>query len=465
MYVDQFDQQIEDLSWRLTVLQQRTKESPLQQQQLVAESLEELRTALEELQVAQEELRQQNEELAAARQMVEAERQRYQDLFEFAPDGYLVTDASGTIREANRAAASLLNVSQQFLEGKPLAIFVAESERLAFYSELTRLRRENRVQEWQVCLQPHHGDKFDAALTVATVRDRGGKGVALRVCVRDITNRKRDEAGNLLGFSQIMRDMTSRKQAETERKQLEAALRQQAEQLAQANRMKDEFLATLSHELRTPLNSILNWSQLLRTRKFNESTTARALETIERNAKAQFQLIKDLLDVSRIIQGQIRLDVRPVSLVSVIQAAINTVSLAAAAKAIQLEFVLDSSNPSPLLVSGDANRLQQIVWNLLCNAVKFTPEGGRVEVRLERVNSQAQIKVSDTGKGISADFLPYVFDRFRQFDSSLTRSYGGLGLGLAIVRHLVELHGGTVHAESPGEGQGATFTVNLPAKV
>jgi signal transduction histidine kinase len=253
--------------------------------------------------------------------------------------------------------------------------------------------------------------------------------------------------------------MTERKQAETKRKQLEAALRQQAEDLALANRMKDEFLATLSHELRTPLNAILNWSQLLRTRKFNEPTTACALETIERNAKSLFQLVKELLDISHIIQGKIGLDVHPVNLVSVIQAAISTVSCSAQAKAIRIESVLD---PTIGLVSGDANRLQQIVWNLLCNAVKFTHVGGRVEVRLERVNSQAQITVSDTGKGISADFLPYVFDRFRQFDSSLTRSYGGLGLGLASVRHWVELHGGTVRAESPGEGQGATFTVKLP---
>jgi PAS domain S-box-containing protein len=194
MHVDQFDQQIKDFSWRVAVLQQRTQELPLAQQELLAESLEELRTALEELQVAQEALRQQNDELVAGRQVVEAERQRYQDLFEFAPEGYLVTDASGTIWEANRAAAGLLNVSQQLLVGKPLALFIVEPERLAFYSELTRLRGENRVQEWQVCLQPRHGAKIDAALTVVTVRDLQGKGVALRICVRNITARKRIEA-------------------------------------------------------------------------------------------------------------------------------------------------------------------------------------------------------------------------------------------------------------------------------
>jgi len=188
-------------------------------------------------------------------------------------------------------------------------------------------------------------------------------------------------------------------------------------------------------------------------------TTARALEAIERNAKLLSELIEDLLDVSRLIRGKLSLQVCPVNLIPIIQAAIETVQLAAGAKRIQLESVL---NPSLGLVSGDPNRLQQIVWNLLSNAIKFTPEGGKVEIRLECSNSHTQIRVSDTGKGISADFLPYVFERFRQADSTSTRSHGGLGLGLAIVRHLAELHGGTVHVDSPGEGLGAIFTVQLP---
>jgi signal transduction histidine kinase/ActR/RegA family two-component response regulator len=227
----------------------------------------------------------------------------------------------------------------------------------------------------------------------------------------------------------------------------------------QANRLKDEFLATLSHELRSPLNAMLGWLSLLRTRKFDQATTTRALETIERNARAQAQLVEDILDVSRIIRGQLRLNVRPVQLVSVIESAIDTVRPAADAKNIRLQPVFD---PAAGPVSGDSDRLQQIVWNLLTNAVKFTPKGGRVQIRLERINSHVEITVTDTGQGIDPKFLPYVFERFRQADSSITRSYGGLGLGLAIVRHLVELHGGTIHAESQGEGQGATFTVKLP---
>lgn len=263
----------------------------------------------------------------------------------------------------------------------------------------------------------------------------------------------RDSAGNLQGFSKIMRDFT-------EHKQLEDALRQRAEDLVEANRLKDEFLATVSHELRTPLNAMLGWARLLRTRKLNEATTARALETIERNAKSQVQLIEDLLDLSRIISGKLRLNVRTVELAPIIELTIDTVRPAVEAKNIRLESVLD-----PLVepIRGDSDRLQQLVWNLLSNAIKFTPEGGRVQVRLERVGSHIQIRVSDTGKGINPDFLPYVFERFRQADATTTRTYGGLGLGLALVRQLVELHGGTVQAESKGEGQGATFTVKLPS--
>ncbi|MEG4628646.1 ATP-binding protein [Microcoleus sp. AR_TQ3_B6] len=229
-----------------------------------------------------------------------------------------------------------------------------------------------------------------------------------------------------------------------------------------ANRAKDEFLSILSHELRTPLNAILGWSAMLRQRTLSQDKVLRALETIERNAKSQAQLIEDILDVSRIITGKLRLQVRPVNLVTVIESAIESVRLAAEAKSIRLQSVLDSQAG---LLLGDANRLQQVVWNLLSNALKFTPKGGRVEIRLERVNSHAEITVSDTGPGISSEFLPFVFDRFRQHDSSTTRSYGGLGLGLAIVRQLVELHGGTVTVVSPGIGQGTTFTVTLPAMI
>ena len=226
-----------------------------------------------------------------------------------------------------------------------------------------------------------------------------------------------------------------------------------------ANQLKDEFLATLSHELRTPLNAILGWSQMLQNRNLSEAETKKALATIERNARSQSQLIDDILDVSRIITGKLRLDVRAVELPTVIMAAVDTARPAAEAKNIRLQTLLD---PQAETLSGDPDRLQQVVWNLLSNAIKFTPKNGRVQVRLERVNSHVEIVVSDTGKGIEPDFLPHVFDRFRQSDGSMTRRHGGLGLGLAIVRQLVELHGGTVSVASDGAEQGSTFIVNLP---
>ena len=268
----------------------------------------------------------------------------------------------------------------------------------------------------------------------------------------------RSAQGELLGHVGTIEDITERKQAEEARAQIifEQAARQEAEA---ANRMKDEFLATLSHELRTPLNSVLGWAGLLRTRKFDEATVARALETIERNAKSQAQLIEDILDVSRIIRGKLSINLRPIKLVPVIESAIESVRPAAEAKTLELTFVFDQSIE---LVSGDPVRLQQIVWNLLTNAIKFTPEGGKIEVRALGAGSHVEIRVIDTGIGIKQDFLPHVFDRFRQADGTTTRTHGGLGLGLAIVRHLVQLHGGTVQVVSEGEGLGSTFTVSLP---
>ncbi len=249
---------------------------------------------------------------------------------------------------------------------------------------------------------------------------------------------------------------------------MERARLYEAEQTAReaaenANRIKDEFLAVLSHELRSPLNPILGWSKLLQTKKLDEKTIPQALKTIERNARLQAQLIEDLLDISRILQGKLSLNIYPVDLASVISAAMETVRLSAEAKSIEMHISLE---PNLGQVLGDSGRLQQVVWNLLSNAVKFTPAGGRVDIRLSSCpnsnSNSALIEVSDTGKGIDPDFLPYVFEYFRQENSSTTRKFGGLGLGLAIVRHLVELHGGTVQVESEGEDQGATFTVRLP---
>jgi PAS domain S-box-containing protein len=261
------------------------------------------------------------------------------------------------------------------------------------------------------------------------------------------------------GICVYLRDITERKRAEQERERLldrESAARKEAEV---ASRTKDEFLSTLSHELRTPLNAIIGWAHLLLSRDLGPTETPQAVEAIRRNAQMQARLIEDMLDVSRIITGKLGLDVQRVDPAAVIAAAVETVKPAADAKEIQLELNLDSE---PGYVLGDPVRLQQIVWNLLSNAVKFTPKNGRTQIELQRLPTQVTIVVRDTGPGIDPEFLPYVFDRFRQADSTSTRRYGGLGLGLAIVRHLTELHGGTVEATNSSNGTGAVFTVTLP---
>jgi PAS domain S-box-containing protein len=271
-----------------------------------------------------------------------------------------------------------------------------------------------------------------------------------------------NSAGTAIRFIGTVLNITEQKRVEAEREQLlqrEQAAREQAEA---ANRIKDEFLAVLSHELRTPLNPILGWASLLQRGGLTPEMTTEAIVTIERNAKLQVQLIEDLLDISRILRGKLSLTVSTVDLSAVIAAALETVRLAAEAKSLQIQTTIA---PNVGWVNGDAGRLQQVVWNLLSNAVKFTPTGGQIKVTLAQVGSDAQIQVTDNGKGIHPDFLPHVFDHFRQEDSATTRKFGGLGLGLAIVRQIVELHGGRVEAASLGEGQGAMFTVKIPVSL
>jgi PAS domain S-box-containing protein len=260
-----------------------------------------------------------------------------------------------------------------------------------------------------------------------------------------------DASGKLCSILSLVLDVT-------ERRRLERELREHAEQLARANRLKDEFLATLSHELRTPLNAILGWSRIVATSGVSEDLQNRGLQAIARNAKAQTRLIEDVLDLSRIVTGTFRLDVRPVDVGAAIESALESIRPAAEAK----EVAIDMSLETPMRVAADPGRLQQVMWNLLSNAVKFTSRGGRVEVLTRHADGQVEIEVRDTGMGISGDFLPHVFERFTQADSSSTREHGGLGLGLAIVRHIVELHGGTVRAASDGIGTGSVFVVRLP---
>src|SRR5262245_18404336 len=279
--------------------------------------------------------------------------------------------------------------------------------------------------------------------------------------------------GNHRGFAQITRDVTNWRHAEGEVRELRAdmearvrdrttALATANEELVEANRMKDDFLATLSHELRTPLTAAFGWLQLLLAGDVEEGEQRRGLQVIDRNLRSQIRLIDDLLNISHIVAGKVRLDLREVDALQIISTAVDSIRPAAEEKNIDLQFLPDRS--MAIHAIADGARLHQVVWNLLANAVKFTPPDGRIEVKLERSERRFILRISDTGEGIPHEFLPYVFDRFRQADSSQARKHGGLGIGLSLVRQLVELHGGAVYAESPGKGKGATFTVWLPLR-
>ncbi|MEH1975320.1 MAG: response regulator [Nostoc sp.] len=372
----------------------------------------------------------------------------WQTTFDSMNDGVSLVDREGIIMRCNRAMMQLfckpsheiLGYAHHELMGAKLGI-----------GDGTCFRRAKETHQRQI-LEFQSQERWFAK-TIDPVIDGDGTLTGAVFILSDITERKRAEA--------LLQEQNDRLN------QLMISLQQQTEQAQQANRIKDEFLAVLSHELRSPLNPILGWARILQKNHQDAAKTQYALETIERNAKLQAQLIEDLLDVSRILQGKLSLNTVPVGLTFTIKAALETVRLAAEAKSIQIQTIFE---PNVGQVLGDSSRLQQVVWNLLSNAIKFTSQGGRVEVRLETIKDEVdthsaeytQITVSDTGRGISGDFLPYVFDYFRQADGTTTRKFGGLGLGLAIVRHLVELHGGTVQADSPGEGQGAVFTVKLP---
>lgn len=311
-------------------------------------------------------------------------------------------------------------------------------------------------EEDEVLARIGRGEKVDHFETVRRAKD--GRLLNLSLTVSPV----RDADGRIVGASKVARDITEQKLAERERERLLVAEKVARQDAEAANRMKDEFLAVVSHELRSPLNAITGWASLIGTGKMDDEQTQHAVEIILRNAQTQTQLIADLLDVSAIVAGRMRLNIRPFRLVSVIEAAIEVVRPAADAKSIQLVSLMD---PDAGPIAGDPDRLQQVFWNLLSNAVKFTQKDGKVQIRVQRINSHVEVTVTDTGKGIERNLLPRVFDRFQQGDSTSTREHGGLGLGLAIVRHLVELHGGVVSADSAGAGQGSEFIVRLPMLV
>ena len=366
--------------------------------------------------------------------------ERHRATFENAPLGIAETSPDGVLLRVNEGFCRIVGYSREELEG---GMFQAITHRddLPRNLELFRSLLAGEVPHYEMEKRyvRRDGQIVWAHLFGALVRNRDGTpayGVA------------------------VIQDISERKRAEREREALlerEQGARRQAEE---ASRLKDEFLATVSHELRTPLNAIVGWSAVARMHPLDPNVISRAIETIERNARAQKQLIEDLLDVSRIITGKLRLEIAAVDVRAVIDAALETVKAAAEAKALQVSVEVGADVP---VIVADFTRLQQVVWNLLANAVKFTPPGGQVQVKVTRTGEEVELRVRDSGQGIETEFLPYVFDRFRQQDGSITRRHGGLGLGLAIVRHITELHGGSVSAESDGPGRGATFRVMLPA--
>lgn len=391
------------------------------------------------------EVQHQAAQLAAMNAELKQSEEKFRSLSACSPVGIFLTDTSGKCTYSNPIFQAICGFT------------TAESWHTEFAKLALPEDRDLLLLEWPTCT--HQGQPYSGEFRIYQ-SDRALRWIHIR------TAPMLSDDGNLLGHVGTIEDITERKQAEAVREQFirEHAARQQAEE---ANRMKDEFLAILSHELRTPLNSILGWSRLLVTKNFDEQTRKKALETIERNARSQARLVNDILDVSQIIQGNLRLSIQPVNLQNLIDVTVEAVRPQAQEKSIEITTAL---HPTALRVSGDPERLRQIMANLLSNAIKFTPESGEIEIKLKLIettekaesNQYAQLQVIDRGIGISAEFLPHVFDSFRQGNSTISRPYGGLGLGLAIARHLVELHGGNIKAESEGEGKGATFTIDLP---
>ncbi|MBW4419963.1 MAG: PAS domain-containing sensor histidine kinase [Myxacorys californica WJT36-NPBG1] len=432
-----FDQQIQAVHQRARIMNQAVKELPGEQSQILVDCLEELHVSLEELQVAQEEIREQQISILEAQQTIEAERQRYRELFEFAPDGYLITDRFGTVREANRAAVNLLKVGSKHLIGKPILTFVPEENRQAFRAILNQLPVLSRIQEWEVQLRNREQRLFEAAITVETVRN-DGQTVGLRWLIRDITGRKHAE------------------------EQLHQAQLQNV-QLIEADRLRQQFMATVTHELRTPMNAILGFSDLL-MRQFRAQGQAREITMLERvlkNGHHLLMLIEDILDFSKLQANRLQLTLQAVDVSELMSAIVEELRPLADQKQIELQFCVPSA---PIAIVNDPMRLRQIVINLLSNAIKFT-DIGRVSLEvLELPEGRFAIVVSDTGIGIDTADHSQIFREFWQVNQTNTRSQGGTGLGLSITKALVELMQGTISVESQ-VGVGTTFRAELPRRV
>jgi len=355
-------------------------------------------------------------------------------------DAIVSKSLDGIITSWNHAAERMFGWTSEEAVGKSITMIIPQEMRDEETMILGRLRQGQRIEHFETIRCAKDGRRLNISLSISPVRSQDGQ---------------------IIGASKIARDITERVRIEEEKASLLASERAARERAEAASRAKDEFVAMISHGIRSPLNAILGWSQMLRQGTLDKTATTNALESIERNARAQAQLVSDLLDISRVITGKLRINARPVDITSSLESALESIRPAAEAKQIHIEV---EREPYATVVTGDADRLQQVFWNLLSNAVKFTPRGGQVEVKVARVDSQLEMAFSDTGAGISREFLPYIFDRFTQADTTSARSHAGLGLGLAIVRHIIEMHGGTVSAESKGVGKGATFRITLPVR-
>jgi PAS domain S-box-containing protein len=353
-------------------------------------------------------------------------------------DAIISKDLDGIIQSVNAAAERMFGYRADELIGRDIRILIPPERQAEEDVILGRIRRGDRLDHFETVRVAKDGRRMDMSLTVSPVLD---------------------EAGVVIGVSKIARNITEQKRAMEERERLLEAERAARAEAERSSRVKDDFLAMVSHELRTPLNAILSWTELMMRGRDDPKILDRGLDVVARNTRVQAQLISDLLDISRIVAGKLRLENQSLDLASIVSDAAETVRPDAEAKQIVLTTTLASGGP----IAGDPARLQQVIWNLLSNAVKFTPPGGNVSVFLRETATHAIVTVTDDGAGIAPEYLPHVFDRFHQADRSTTRRFGGLGLGLAIAKHLVELHGGTVHAASEGPGRGASFTVAIPA--
>jgi PAS domain S-box-containing protein len=433
MTATSLDHNLDALRERLDALRLRAGAPSVEHVDLLAHALEELATTVTELQVAEEELREQNEELLVARIELEQQRQRYHDLFQFAPDAYLVTDSHGAVLEANDAAATLLGIDPQFLTGKPLVSFIGTAERRRFRDELHALHNADQLREWEVSIKPRRGEPFAAAVTITALRDRRGRPEAFRWLIRDLTERKR----------------------------------------AEQQRLREEFLSSVSHDLRTPLTSIKGFAQLVsrqlaRGQAIEAAALEERLDSIIQGTDTMDRMLRQLLDLAhRPDEVQLTLDTEPVDLVGLVRRVVEIHQKANRSHALHI-----TTTEPELTGEWDTERLERVIMNLISNAEKYSPVGTAITISIDRAHQQrhgatardprnwAVLSVKDIGIGIPAADLPYVMERFHR-GANVANRVPGTGLGLAGVRQTVEHHGGTIAIESQ-EGAGTTVTIRLP---